>query len=59
MEKDILTLLDLTKDDFTILFERAFVLKKNLKNNKPVSSLAGKTLGIIFDKASTTDPHFL
>ncbi len=53
LEKDILTLLDLTKDDFTILFERAFALKKNLKNNKPVSSLSGKTLGIIFDKAST------
>ncbi len=53
MKKDILTLLDLTKNDFAILFERASVLKKNLKNNIPATCLAGKTLGIIFDKAST------
>jgi ornithine carbamoyltransferase len=53
LNKNILTLLDLTKDDFKILFEQALALKKNLKNNKPGSSLAGKTLGIIFDKAST------
>ncbi len=53
MKKDILTLLDLSKDDFKILFERAIVLKKNLKNNIQGSSLSGKTLGIIFDKAST------
>lgn len=53
MKKDILTLLDLTKNDFEQLFERAFALKTSLKNNKPDRPLTGKTLGIIFDKAST------
>ncbi|MBW1752885.1 MAG: ornithine carbamoyltransferase, partial [Deltaproteobacteria bacterium] len=31
MKKDILTLLDLSKEDFELLFKRAFELKEQLK----------------------------
>ncbi|HUV50498.1 MAG TPA: ornithine carbamoyltransferase [Anaerolineae bacterium] len=53
MKKDILTLLDLSKEDFEIFFKRALELKK--EHNKGISnrSFAGKTLGLIFDKHST------
>ncbi len=53
MKKDILTLLDLTKEDFELLFERAFGLKASSKRGETDGSLAGKTLGLIFDKPST------
>ncbi|MGD2151545.1 MAG: ornithine carbamoyltransferase, partial [Desulfobacterales bacterium] len=53
MKKDILTLIDLTPEDFEILFERAIELKKRYKNGIADKSLAGKTLGLIFEKAST------
>jgi ornithine carbamoyltransferase len=53
LKKDILTLLDLSKEDFEIFFKRALELKK--EHNKGISnrSFAGKTLGLIFDKHST------
>lgn len=53
MKKDILTLLDLSKEDFELLFKRAFELKKQLKEGAAERTLAGKTLGLIFDKPST------
>lgn len=53
MKKDILTLLDLSKEDFDIFFERAAELKKRVKNGIFDRSLAGKTLGLIFEKPST------
>ena len=53
MKKDILTLIDLTREDFEELFERATELKKRYKNGVADKPLAGKTLGLIFDKPST------
>ena len=53
MEKDILTLLDLEKDDFDALFDRAVELKARHKKGIIDTPLRGKTLGLIFDKHST------
>lgn len=53
MKKDILTLIDLTREDFEVLFERATELKKRYKKGIADKPLAGKTLGLIFDKPST------
>ncbi len=53
MKKDILTLIDLTREDFEVLFERATELKKRYKKGITDKPLAGKTLGLIFDKPST------
>ena len=51
MKKDLLTLRDLTKDDMVAIIKRGKEIKKgSLKNLKP---LEGKTIGLIFDKAST------
>lgn len=53
MKKDILTLLDLDRDDFDQLFKRSFELKQRQKKGKVETALAGKTLGLIFEKPST------
>ncbi|MBW2742585.1 MAG: ornithine carbamoyltransferase [Deltaproteobacteria bacterium] len=53
MNKDILTLLDLERKDFELFFKRALELKKNQRQNIEKRPLAGKTLGLIFDKPST------
>jgi ornithine carbamoyltransferase len=53
VKKDILTLLDLRKEDFDLLFERATELKKRFKSGVTDRTLGGKTLGLIFDKPST------
>jgi ornithine carbamoyltransferase len=53
LKKDILTLLDLEKEDFKNLFNRAMELKRNSRNHAADRVLAGKSLGIIFDKPST------
>jgi len=53
LKKDILTLLDLTKEDFEVLFKRAVELKEKYKNGIADRPLAMKTLGLIFDKPST------
>jgi ornithine carbamoyltransferase len=54
VKKDLLTLLDLSKQDFNRLFKRALELKKAMKSGeeKP-QTLKGKILGLIFDKPST------
>lgn len=53
MKKDLLSLLDLEKEDFEILFKRAIELKKRYESGILDSQLKGKTLGLIFDKKST------
>lgn len=53
MKKDLLCLLDLEPQDFIALFERALSLKERHKKGIFDSLLAGKTLGLIFDKKST------
>ena len=52
MKKNILTLLDLSVEDFEAFFERAIELKKRYKKGIRDKSLVGKTLGIVFDKPS-------
>ena len=53
MKKNILTLLDLEKEDFDRLFKRAAELKQRHKQGPLDMPLKGKTLGLIFDKHST------
>ncbi len=53
MKKDLLTLRDLDVDDFEALFARSFELKKRHQDGIPDRPLAGKTIALIFDKAST------
>ena len=53
MKKDILTLLDLSKKDFDILFKKAFDLKAAKQRGELSDTLKGKILGLIFDKPST------
>ena len=53
MKKDILTLLDLTKEDFLHLFQRAAELKERHKKGIIDQPLVGKSLGLIFEKPST------
>ncbi|MDM8551972.1 ornithine carbamoyltransferase [Desulfobacterales bacterium HSG2] len=53
MKKDIVTLWDLTKEDFDSLFRRSLELKIRLKQGTRDTPLTGKSLGLIFEKAST------
>lgn len=53
MKKDLLSLLDLKKDDFDQLFKRALCLKERYARGIGDRVLTGKTLGLIFDKKST------
>jgi ornithine carbamoyltransferase len=53
LKKDLLTLSDLEKDDFERLFKRALELKERHKMGITDRPLAGKTLGLIFNKPST------
>ncbi len=53
MKKDLLSLLDLEKEDFIYFLERALELKKRSKQGIMDRVLQGKTLGLIFDKKST------
>ena len=53
MKKDILSLLDLEREDFEHLFTRAIKLKERYAKGIFDSLLTGKTLGLIFDKKST------
>ncbi|AMA71761.1 MULTISPECIES: ornithine carbamoyltransferase [Aneurinibacillus] len=51
--KDFLCLSDYTKDEIMYLLDLAAKLKSEQKQGIPHPHLAGKTLGMIFDKAST------
>jgi len=53
VKKDLLTLNDLGEDDFKRLFERAIELKARHKRGIFDKPLAGKSVGLIFDKPST------
>jgi ornithine carbamoyltransferase len=53
MNKDFLSVYDLTRNDFEIIFEKARRLKKMLREGIPYAPLSGKTLGMIFEKSST------
>lgn len=49
----LLTINDLTQTELYDLIDDAVLLKQELKNGTPHPHLAGKTLGMIFEKAST------
>ena len=53
MNKDLLCLYDLTREDFDLIFERAAVLKEMLARKEAYRPLKGQTLGMIFEKPST------
>ncbi|MCX5845305.1 MAG: ornithine carbamoyltransferase [Deltaproteobacteria bacterium] len=53
MKKDFLSVYDLDRADFEVIFEKAHKLKKMLKEGVPHTPLSGKTLGMIFEKSST------
>jgi len=53
MTKHLLTISDLTKNEIDAIFEKAKVLKERLKKGTPYQPLSGKTIGLIFEKAST------
>ncbi len=51
--KHFLTLLDLTREEARFLLARAAELKRMLRLGERHHTLPGKTLGLVFDKAST------
>ena len=53
MKKDLTKLMDLTKDDILEILSHADQMKYNLKHGKEHKVLSGKTLAMIFQKAST------
>lgn len=53
MKKDLLTLYDLSRQDFEVILDKAVRLKKMLYGGVPHESLRGKVLGLLFDKSST------
>jgi len=53
MKKDLLTLKDLTKEQFDALFARALELKKRKKEGIVDRPLEGKSVGLLFNKPST------
>jgi ornithine carbamoyltransferase len=53
LKKDFLSVYDLTRKDFDRIFSHAATLKAMLKDGIIYQPLAGKTLGMIFDKSST------
>jgi len=53
VKKDLLSLLDLEKEEFESLFTRAIQLKERYNRGILDKLLTGKTLGLIFDKKST------
>ncbi|MFZ3115686.1 MAG: ornithine carbamoyltransferase [Syntrophales bacterium] len=53
MKKDLLSIYDLSRPDIDEIFQRTSCLKEALKKGNVCHTLAGKTLGMIFDKAST------
>jgi ornithine carbamoyltransferase len=53
LKKDFLSVYDLTRKDFDRIFSHTTTLKAMLKDGIIYQPLAGKTLGMIFDKSST------
>ncbi|MEW5738744.1 MAG: ornithine carbamoyltransferase [Myxococcota bacterium] len=52
-KRDLLTLPDLTLNEHLALFRRATVLKQARNERRPVNTMVGRTLVMIFEKAST------
>lgn len=52
-KRHLLTISDLSKSDICDIFEKAEIYKKRQKKGIPHTPLAGKTLALIFEKAST------
>lgn len=53
MKRDLLTILDLSAEEIEILLEHAAALKARRRQGRLRPTLAGKTLGLLFDKPST------
>ncbi len=53
MKRDFLKIRDLTSDEHKALFHRAHTLKAARRERRIVNSMAGRTLVLIFEKAST------
>ena len=53
MKKDILTILDLDRQDIQELFNRAFELKRRSRQGIFDQPLRGRSLGLLFEKPST------
>jgi ornithine carbamoyltransferase len=53
MKRDFLSLFDLTLDEHHALFRRTRVLKEARRQRRVVSTMSGRTLVMIFEKAST------
>jgi len=53
MKKDLLSILDLNRDDILDLFEKAEEIRNLWRENKVYHPLEGKSLGMIFRKPST------
>src|SRR2546430_5114392 len=53
MKRDFLTIGDLSKDELIALMRRTKVLKEARANRRTVQTLQGRTLVMIFEKAST------
>ncbi|MDR0380473.1 MAG: ornithine carbamoyltransferase [Oscillospiraceae bacterium] len=53
MKKDLLCMLDLTKEDISGILDLADQMKYDLRHGQAHRHLEGKTLGMIFEKAST------
>jgi ornithine carbamoyltransferase len=53
MKRDLLTILDLSTEEIEELLKRAARLKEQWRRGKLKPTLAGKTLGLLFDKPST------
>ena len=51
--RDLLTLLDYTSEEVSYLLYKADEMKKEMKKGNMPAVLAGKTLGMIFEKSST------
>lgn len=51
--RHFITLLDITAEEARHILNRAAIIKRMLREGKEHKPLAGKTLGMIFDKAST------
>ncbi len=51
--RDLLTLLDYSPEEVAYLLEQAKQLKEDLKSGVSDTRLAGKSLGMIFENAST------
>ena len=53
MDRDFLTIFDLSKNEIKTIIDRTFELKKLKKNNTEHSTLSGKSIGLVFEKLST------